>query len=52
MRATPAVAIVPLLVLLLTWLSLRAIDPEAELFDIALGELDRFATLDAREMPV
>src|SRR5467141_1819190 len=46
MRVTPAVAIVPLLVLLLTWLSLRAIDPEAELFDITLGELDRFATLE------
>ena len=46
MRATPAVAIVPLLVLLLTWLSLRAINPEAELFDIALGGLDRFAVLE------
>jgi signal transduction histidine kinase len=46
MRATPAVAIVPLLVLLLTWLSLRAINPEAELFDVALGELDRFAVLE------
>jgi len=47
MRVTPAVAIVPLLVLLLTWLSLRAFDPEAELFDIALGELDRFAMLES-----
>src|SRR5258708_1554967 len=46
MRVTPAVAIVPILVLLLTWLSLRAINPEAELFDIALGELDRFAMLE------
>lgn len=46
MRVTPAVAIVPLLVLLLTWLSLRAIDPQAELFDIALAELDRFAVLE------
>ena len=46
MRVTPAVAIVPLLVLLLTWLSLRAINPEAELFDLALGELDRFAMLE------
>src|ERR1700736_1558937 len=47
MRVTPAVAIVPILVLLLTWLSLLAIDPEAELFDIALGELDRFAMLES-----
>jgi signal transduction histidine kinase len=46
MRVTPAVAIVPLLVLLLTWLSLRAIDPQAELFDITFGELDRFAMLE------
>ena len=46
MRVTPAVVIVPFLVLLLTWLSLRAIDPGAELFDIALGELDRFSTLE------
>jgi len=46
MRVTPAVVIVPFLVLLLTWLSLRAIDPGAELFDVALGELDRFSTLE------
>jgi DAHL domain len=46
MRVTPGVAIVPILVLLLTWLSLRAIDPGAELFDIAVGELDRFSTLE------
>jgi hypothetical protein len=46
MRVTPAAAIVPLLVLLLTWLSLRAINPNAELFDHALGELDRFAMME------
>jgi signal transduction histidine kinase/uncharacterized protein with PIN domain len=33
-------------VLLLTWLSLRATNPEAELFDRALAELDRFATIE------
>lgn len=43
MRVTPAVAIVPLLVLLLTSLSPRAINPKAELPDIRLGKLDRFA---------
>ena len=46
MRVTSAAVIVSLLVLLLTFLSLRAIDPQAELFDRALGELDRFATLE------
>jgi signal transduction histidine kinase len=46
MRVISAAVIVPLLVLLLTWLSLRAINPEAELFDIAFGELDRFAMLE------
>ncbi|WP_455153277.1 two-component system VirA-like sensor kinase [Bradyrhizobium cenepequi] len=42
-----ALTIVFALVLLLTWLSLRAINPEAERFDRALAELDRFAMLDA-----
>jgi signal transduction histidine kinase/CheY-like chemotaxis protein len=46
MRVTPAAAIVPILVLLLTWLSLRAINPDAELFDQALAELDRFAMIE------
>jgi signal transduction histidine kinase len=43
MRVAPAAAMVPLLVGLLTWLSVRAINPDAELFDRALGEIDRFA---------
>lgn len=43
MRVTPAAAMVPLLVVLLTWLSVCAINPDAELFDRALGEIDRFA---------
>ena len=46
MRLTPVVAIVSFLVLLLTWLSLRAINPEAELFDQALAEIDHFATME------
>src|SRR5258708_26895611 len=47
MEVTPAAAIVSLLVLLLTWLSLRAINPEAELFDLAFAALDRFAMLES-----
>jgi signal transduction histidine kinase len=43
MRVTPAAAMVPLLVVLLTWLSVCAVNPDAELFDRALGEIDRFA---------
>jgi signal transduction histidine kinase len=44
-RAVP-VLIVFLLILLLTWLSLRAFDPAAEFFDRALVELDRFAAIE------
>ncbi|MEA2865941.1 MAG: hypothetical protein QOE39_656 [Bradyrhizobium sp.] len=47
MKITPAAAIVPILVVLLTWLSLRAINPEAEMFDHALGELDRFSMIES-----
>ena len=47
MRVTPAVAAVPLLVLLLTWLSLHAINTDAERFDLALGEIDNFEMLEA-----
>jgi len=46
MRTIQAAAAVAFLILLLTWLSLRAVDPEAELFDRALVELDRFATVE------
>ncbi len=49
MKVTPAVAAVPLLLfllLLLTWLSVRAFNPEAELFDQALAALDRFAMVE------
>jgi signal transduction histidine kinase len=46
MRWTSAAAAVPLLLLLLTWLSLRAADADAELFDRALGILDEFANVE------
>lgn len=35
------------LVALLTWLLVRALDPAAERFDLALGEVDRFNTIEA-----
>jgi signal transduction histidine kinase len=47
MRMRPGVAAIPLLLLLLTWLSFRAIDPDAELFDRALGALDHFAVVES-----
>jgi signal transduction histidine kinase len=46
MRIMPVVSIVVVLVLLLSWLSLHATNPNAELFDRALAELDRFAMLE------
>jgi signal transduction histidine kinase len=46
MKPAKATAICIALILLLTWLSLRAFDPQAELFDRALVELDRFATIE------
>jgi signal transduction histidine kinase/CheY-like chemotaxis protein len=42
MKLTPTAAAVPVLLLLLTWLLLRGMDPEAELFDRALQALDNF----------
>jgi hypothetical protein len=47
MRVAPATAIVVSLVLLLTWFSLRAVDPQAELFDRALAELDHFGMIES-----
>ena len=46
MKVPPAASIVACLVLLLSWLSVRAINPEAEMFDRALAEIDRFAVLE------
>ena len=42
-----AAAAILVLVLALTWLSVRALNPEAEAFDRILGELDRFAMAGA-----
>jgi hypothetical protein len=47
MRVAPVAAAISFLLLLLTWLSFRAIDQNAELFDRALGALDRFATIES-----
>ena len=47
MRWTSAAATaVPLLLLLLTWLSLHAADTDAERFDRALGIIDDFASIE------
>src|ERR1700749_3857995 len=50
MKLAPAICLVAsavaCVVLLLTWLSLRAINPEAEIFDRALAEIDHFAMLE------
>ncbi|HLG81873.1 MAG TPA: two-component system VirA-like sensor kinase [Bradyrhizobium sp.] len=43
MRAVQTITIFVTLILLLTWLSLRAVNPEAERFDRALMDLDSFA---------
>jgi signal transduction histidine kinase len=47
MRIAPVAAAIPILLLLLTWLSFRAINRDAELFDHALGALDRFAVIES-----
>lgn len=46
MKVTPAAAAVPVLLALLTWLSFRAIDPQAERYDSALKALDRFTMIE------
>lgn len=46
MRVAPAASIVACLVLLLSWLSVRAINPQAEMFDRSFVEIDRFAALE------
>jgi len=45
-KITPTAAAVPLLLMLLTWLSTRAVDKDAEMFDGALAALDRFAIVE------
>ncbi|MEH2487486.1 signal transduction histidine kinase [Bradyrhizobium sp. AZCC 2230] len=46
MRAARSVVIVIGLSALLTWLSLRAVNPEAEVFDRALDELEHFSQIE------
>jgi hypothetical protein len=47
LRIAPALAAVPLLILLLTWLSLRASNTDADRFDRALNEIDHLASVEA-----
>jgi hypothetical protein len=47
MKIIPVIAAIVLLVLMLTWLSLRAIDTDAERFDLALGEINNLEMQEA-----
>lgn len=47
MKPMPTAAAVPLVLVLLTWLSYRASNTDAERFDHALGALDRFALVES-----
>jgi len=47
MRVVSAAFAVLVLITLLTWLSMRAVNTDAERFDRALDELDRFTTAEA-----
>jgi signal transduction histidine kinase/CheY-like chemotaxis protein len=46
MRGFPCALLACIFVALLTWLSLRAINPEAEVFDVAIAELEHFAMIE------
>src|SRR5262249_12113226 len=46
MRSFPCAVMAIVFVVVLTWLSLRAINPEAEMFDVAIAELDHFAMIE------
>jgi signal transduction histidine kinase len=46
MRSFPCAVMAIVFVVVLTWLSLRAINPEAEMFDVAIAELDHFAMVE------
>jgi hypothetical protein len=46
MKVAPAAAVIPILLLALSWLAFRAIDPEAERYDRALKALDRFTVME------
>jgi signal transduction histidine kinase/AmiR/NasT family two-component response regulator len=47
MRIVPSIAAVPLLIILLSWLALHASQPDAELLDRALSEIEEFTTAEA-----
>jgi signal transduction histidine kinase len=47
MKVKPAALAVPLLLVLLSWLSFRAADPNAERYDRALKALDRFLVMES-----
>src|SRR4029077_16531740 len=47
MKLMPATAAVPIVLVLLTWLSFRASNTDAERFDRALSALDRFALVES-----
>jgi signal transduction histidine kinase len=46
MKMMPAAGAVPVLLVLLSWLSFRAVDPDAERYDRALNAIDRFAIVE------
>jgi signal transduction histidine kinase/ActR/RegA family two-component response regulator len=46
MKVAPAAAAILILLLALSWLAFRAIDPEAERYDRALKALDRFTLME------
>ena len=52
MRLIPSAVAVPLLILLLTWLAVRAINPNVDLFDQALVDLDRFEMAEKFNAPL
>jgi len=45
-RLSPTAIVAPLVVLLLTWLSFRTINPDAERYDRALVAIDQFITIE------
>jgi signal transduction histidine kinase len=47
MKVRPAAVAVPFLLVLLSWLSLHAIDPNAERYDRALKALDHFSVMES-----
>ena len=46
MKVASAAAAILILLLALSWLAFRAVDPEAERFDRALKALDRFTVME------